>query len=313
MLDAGRRTAIVFTICLSLIGLSSCLARRRVITRKGAKATQVLLTASKQTLMERIGHQYNSINSFSATVDMVPALGSANKGKITEYKDVRAYILYRKPADIRIIGLYPVVRNTAFDMASNGTDFRLYIPAANKFIQGRNQVDQPSPRKIENLRPQHFLEALLVRPVEKRELSVLEDFTDEDNAAYILHILDPLPRGELDLSRNVWFERLALNMARQKVFDASGALLTDARYSDWTRFDGVPFPKHIEINRPKDEYGVVIDVVKMEINKPLSNDKFLLNRPEGTQLQVLGDKTKVQEIQSSVPPQPKVERRRPKK
>ena len=77
----------------------------------------------------RIAQQYEAIHDFNATVDMVPALGTAEKSKITEYKDVRAYILFRKPADIRIIGLYPVVRNKAFDMVSNGTDFKLYVPA----------------------------------------------------------------------------------------------------------------------------------------------------------------------------------------
>ena len=56
---------------------------------------------------------------------MVPAVGSVNKGKITEYKDVLGYILFKKPDEMRLIGLYPVVRNKAFDMVSRGADFRL--------------------------------------------------------------------------------------------------------------------------------------------------------------------------------------------
>src|SRR5690242_15441024 len=99
-----------------ILGTTSCLVRRRVFTRKGAPPTQALLVADKQTLIDKIGQQYAAINTLSATVDMVPAIGTANKGRITEYKDVRAYILFRKPSDIRIIGLYPVVRNKAFDM-----------------------------------------------------------------------------------------------------------------------------------------------------------------------------------------------------
>ena len=51
------------------------------------------------------------------------------------------------------------------------------------------------------------------------------------------------------------------------IFDDNGNILTDARYSDWKAYDNVPFPKHIEINRPRDEYAVVIDIVKMDINK----------------------------------------------
>ena len=83
---------------------------------------------------------------------MVPALGTAEKSQITEYKDVRGYILFRKPEHIRIIGLYPVVRNKAFDMVSDGSTFRLYIPAKNRFVTGRNEVTVLSKNKLENLR-----------------------------------------------------------------------------------------------------------------------------------------------------------------
>src|SRR6185295_7401484 len=107
-----------------------------------------------------------AIRDFNSTVDMVPALGTAEKSKITEYKDVRAYILFRKPTDIRIIGLYPVVRNKAFDMVSNGIRFRVYIPSKNRFLEGSNTTQQLSENKLENLRPQHFLDALLVRPID---------------------------------------------------------------------------------------------------------------------------------------------------
>jgi outer membrane lipoprotein-sorting protein len=111
--------------------------RRRIITRKGGNTTPILLTADKQTLIDRLARQYQAIRSFSATVDMTPALGSSEKSKITEYKDVRGYILFRKPADIRIIGLYPVVRNKAFDMVSNGKNFRLYLPSKTASLPAR--------------------------------------------------------------------------------------------------------------------------------------------------------------------------------
>ena len=222
----------------------------------------------------------------------MPALGSANKGKITEYKDVRAYVLFRKPADIRLIGLFPVVRNKAFDMVSDGTQFQLYIPSKDRFIEGRNGMDTPSANKFENLRPQHFQDALIIQPVSSEiEKTVLENFTDEENAAYIIEILHTDETGELWLQRQIWFERLALHVARQIIFDHNGDILTDARYGDWQVYDGVAFPKRIDINRPRDEYGVVMTVVRMDINKPLTDDKFKLERPEGTELQVLGEKS----------------------
>ncbi len=292
-----RARALLLFVCLASLLFSSCVVRRRLITRRGGNKRQVLLTANRDYLTNRIAEQYRSIRDFNATVDMVPALGSAEKSQITEYKDVRAYILFRKPADIRLIGLYPVVRNKAFDMVSTGDTFRLYVPIKNRFITGSNDIIAPSPNRLENLRPQHFLDALLVRPVQPDERALLENYTDEDNADYILHLIKTLPDGSLQLARTVWFDRLNLRLSRQLIFDVNGNILTDARYSDWQTYDGVPFPKKVDINRPRDEYAVVITVVKMDINKGITEDKFVLQQPEGTQLQVLG--------QPAPPPQSK--------
>ncbi len=270
------------------MAVSSCVVRRRLIVRKGSNAAQPLLVADKEALLEAISRQYRSVHDFSATVDMVPALGSAEKSKITEYKDVRAYILFRKPAFIRIIGLYPVVRNKAFDMTSDGARFELYIPSRDEFIEGNNELTQPSKNKLENLRPQHFVDALLVRPVDEAVDQVaLENFTDEAAANYILLVLHQ-ENGAMQLRRSIWFNRVNLEIVRQLIFDAAGNILTDARYSEWHAYDKVPFPKHVEINRPQDEYGVVIDIVKMELNKGVTDDKFVLEQPAGTKLRVLG-------------------------
>ncbi len=284
-----RVPALILLLCLTGLGLSSCLVRRRAVNRPGGKTTQTLLVADRATLLQIVARQYNAIRDFSATADMIPALGTAEKNKITEYKDVRGYIRFRKPADIRIIGLYPVVRNKMFDMASDGVNFRLYIPLRNRFIVGRNQIEQPSPNKAENLRPQHFLDALLVRPIDLDNTQVLlENFTDEDNAFYILHEVRPNGHGQLQLTRTIWIDRLDLRMARELIFDEAGNILTDARYSEWKAYDNVPFPKHIEINRPRDEYAVVLDIVKMDINKGVPAAEFVLEQPPGTTLQTIG-------------------------
>ena len=79
-----------------------------------------------------------------------------------------------------------------------------------------------------------------------------------------------------------------MRLTRQLIFDPSGNILTDARYTDWQYYDNVPFPKHIEINRPRDEYSVVIDIVKMDINAGVPDARFVLEQPEGSVLQVLG-------------------------
>jgi hypothetical protein len=285
-----RVPASILLICLISWGLSSCVVRRRLITRKatGGKAAPNLLVADQASLIDSISKHYNAVHDFSATVDMTPALGTAEKSHITEYKDVTGYILFRKPAQIHIIGLYPVIRSKAFDMASTGLDFKLYIPAHNLFLMGSNEIGKPSANKIENLRPQFFLDAMLVKPVDTAAKIFTTNMTDEDEAYYIVHAIRETTGGNLQLERELWFNRLDLLLARQLIFDAAGNILTDVRYSEWKSWDNVAFPKHIDFNRPQDGIGVVLDIVKMDINKGVPDDKFVLTQPEGTKLQIVG-------------------------
>jgi hypothetical protein len=289
-----------FLIFSTALEFSSCVVKRRLIVRNGASRTQqTLLIASRDDLLKKITDQFNAIQNFSATVDMTPALGTAEKSRVTEYKDMRGYLLFRKPADIRIIGLVPVLRNTAFDMVSIGSTFKLSLPTRNEFIVGSNESLAPSAKKLETLRPQHFLEAILVRPFPPQDKALLENFTDANNAYYILHEVAESRPGALDLLRDVWFSRVDLRMARQILFDKAGNILTDARYSEWRQFDDYPFPKHIEIDRPQDEYGVVLDIVKMDINKGASDDKFVLNQPPGSTLRTLGTAADSRDVSST--------------
>ena len=85
-------------------------------------------------------------------------------------------------------------------MVSNGLDFKLYVPSRNRFLVGKNEIEQPSTNKLENLRPQHFLNAMMVRPVDlKTEKVLLMNLTDEDNAFYILPVVHENGNGQLQL------------------------------------------------------------------------------------------------------------------
>jgi len=223
---------------------------------------------------------------------MTPSVGSVYTGQITEIKDVRAHILFRKPASIFILGQYPVVRTTAFEMVSDGVAFKVFLSSKNLFEEGSNSAPRTSKNKLENLRPDDFLSSMLIRPGDPAsEKPALVDATDEDNAFYILYFARTGPNGEfLGLARGVWFDRIDLSIARQTVYDesGSGAIVSDTRYSKWQQYNGVLFPAHIDINRPKDQYGVALEVIDMQMNLSLTDDKFILNQPEGSQRQVIG-------------------------
>jgi outer membrane lipoprotein-sorting protein len=174
-------------------------------------------------------------------------------------------------------------------MVSDGREFKLYIPAKNRFVQGSNNAPPKPDKKLENLRPQHFLEAMVIHPPSKDESTILYNLTDEETAVYVLELIGKDQNGGFLLKRQIWLDRLNLQITRQLIFDQKGDILTDARYKDWQQEGQAWFPKEIEIIRPKDEYGVVMTVQKLELNKPLGAAQFTLDRPEGTELQVIAD------------------------
>ncbi|MBI4463208.1 MAG: DUF4292 domain-containing protein [Acidobacteria bacterium] len=265
-----------------LAGLSGCAVRRR------AKLPPAVLAPllQKATLAELLAkvQQQTAIQTLSATVELQPSATSLSKGEIVEYRDVRAFILIRQPAFLRMIGQAPVVRSTAFDMVSDGETFALYIPSKNRFIIGKNQGGKRSESALENMRPQHLLDALLWKPPEEgKEEAVLEASQEGGKAYYIVHILRRTQGDNLLLARNFWFERQGLTLERLQIFDDSGEVVTEVQYSNYASFSGISYPQRIILDRPQDHYGMALTISKIEFNQPLEDDKFHLEQPAGTE------------------------------
>src|SRR5438477_2578368 len=161
----------------ALAPLTGCLFRSRTVERR--MSTVPLKQATRDDLVARLNANAELIKTLDATVDISPSVGGSKKGKVTDYTEIRGYILLRKPAMLRMIGLFPVVRNRAFDMVSDGQTFRLSIPPKNKFVIGRNDVTYPTQQGLERLRPQAIFDALLLRPIDpENEIAVLEASSD---------------------------------------------------------------------------------------------------------------------------------------
>src|SRR5208283_1894218 len=117
-------------------------------------------------LVAKIDASSEAVHTLTATVDLAPTAGSVYSGVIKEYHDVKGFALVQKPSTIRLLGQAPVVRTNIFDMVSNGEEFRLYIPTKQKFIVGKTSLRRPAKNALENLRPQHILQALIVPPID---------------------------------------------------------------------------------------------------------------------------------------------------
>ena len=94
-------------ILLVVLPLTGCLFRSRRVERQ--LSTAPLKAATQAELIEYLNSQAARIKSLQATVDIDTSVGGVKKGKVTDYQQIRGYILLRKPAMLRMIGLMPIL------------------------------------------------------------------------------------------------------------------------------------------------------------------------------------------------------------
>jgi outer membrane lipoprotein-sorting protein len=278
-------------ILFAVVPLSGCLFRSRKVERQ--VSTAPLKSATQPDLIGFINAEAAKVQSMQATVDIDTSVGGAMKGTVTDYKQIRGYVLARKPAMLRMIGLLPIVRNKAFDMVSDGQQFELWIPPRNKFVVGSNDVvTYNAQQPLENIRPKAIYDALLLPGIDDSQIAVLENgyetVTDSrrhrvDQPDYELDIIGKSDRGWF-LARKIVFSRTDLLPHRQLVYSQNGELVTDARYEDYKDYSGVKFPSQISIYRPKEEYDITLTLVKLQLNEPLTNEQFELQQPAGAEV-----------------------------
>lgn len=277
---------------LLALPLTGCLFRSHRVTPQFSTAE--LQTASAADLIARVNSMAQGIHTLNAVVDIATSVGGEKTGKVTEYQEIRGYILVRQPSSLRMIGLMPVIRNHAFDMVSEGSAFKLWIPPKNKFYIGRNDAAAPGTSGLTGLRPQIIYDSLLLNGIAPNEdLAVLEsgmetvvDPNTHKNRKQPDYRLDILHRGAKGwaLARKIYFNRVDLQPRRQIVYDVNGGISTQDRYDGWKPYGGIWFPSVIEIERPVEEYEITIGLVKLSLNEPLTDEQFELTQPPGAQV-----------------------------
>ena len=267
-------------------------------TTVAPSAKPVIKDATREELLDKYNRYADNVKTVNATVVLKPTAGSKYSGVIEEYHEVKAFLLASRPANIRMIGQAPVIGTTVFDMASDGETFRVSIPSKNKFLTGQVAAELNSNKPIENLRPQHLLDALLWPEIRKEEAVLFEEFNDETARFYVLTVLRGGYRTEI--LRKIWFDRADLQVSRLQGFGPKGLLISDVRFSDWEPVDpvdaGTPvsgpvttFPHNIRIDRPHDDYRLDLQVSKIVLNSDIPADRFKLDQPQGSELVRVGE------------------------
>lgn len=272
----------------------------RNTTTVAPNAKPIVKDAAREELLEKYNQMALGVHTVNATVELKPTAGSRYSGVIEEYHEVKAFLLAARPENIRVIGQAPVVGTTVFDMASDSETFRVSIPSKNKFLEGQVAAEHASNKAIENLRPQHLLDALLWPEIRKEETVLFEEFNDETARYYVLTVLRGGYRTEI--LRKIWFDRADLQVARLQSYGSKGVLLSDVHVSDWqpiladqehpagTAANGVTeFPRAIRIDRPHDDYRLDLQISKVTLNEEIPADRFNLAQPAGSELVRVGE------------------------
>ena len=286
-----RKFLVRLATATALLLTPGCLLRRETRIQP-SQLPPPAREASLAELVAKLNARSQGIRTLTATVDLEPTAGSIYSGVIKEYRDVRGFILIEEPAMIRMLGQAPVVRTSIFDMVSNGEEFRLSIPPKQKFIVGKTAFRRPAKNSLENLRPQHILEALVVPAFDpSHEKYFLEEAEEGGRRFYVVGFVESAEGGELRLKHKAWFDRANLELVRMQFYEADGLYVEDVHYSDYQDFQGITYPSHIEVARPIEDYRLAITILKAIFNQPIDADKFILTQPPGTQLVDLNAKS----------------------
>jgi outer membrane lipoprotein-sorting protein len=275
--------------------LLGALATGCAVSQKHAVAPAQIrpqLTATKQQLINAYNEQARAVRTINAAVQMTPVAGSTYSGLIEEYHQVGGFVLAAAPENIRVIGQAPVLGKNIFDMTSDGKTFHIFIPSKNKFLVGPTNLERPSEKPIENLRPQHILDALFWPSFPASAQVLFEEAEDAPDRYYVLTVLRG-SNSSLAVARKVWFDRADLRVSRIEIFGPEGRLNSDIGYSDWqpapaggtaAAAPAPLFPRQIKIQRPQEDYQLTLSVTRVTLNGDIPDERFALEQPPGTEL-----------------------------
>lgn len=247
-------------------------------------------------------NRYARVNSMRAKMDLSFEDNSfAEFGSKEVYRSADGEVVVQRPGKILLKVQVPIIKTDVAQMTSDGVSFRVAVlqdggsGKYKKFLKGTNAADYSSLQKrftaaeladakqakqnvnaFANLRPQHFTDAMLVRPTDDQKIythstifQMEEDETLDKKSPLRkvmrgYYLLDEFAReadGGLRIERRFWFDRVGgIRLARQQIFDAKGEIESDIVYGrEGNLTDGGDYrnlPLEIQVTRPQERYSM---------------------------------------------------------
>ena len=258
-------------------------------------------TASQTELLKEID-RFSRVDSMRAKMDLKFEDNSfAEFGSKEVYRQADGEVVVQRPGKILLKVQVPIIHSDVAQMTSDGEKFRVAIlmdggtGKYRKFLKGTNNADysklqkQLSTAELElakkanesvsafaNLRPQHFTDALLVRPIDEANVYTMSTiFQQEEDSSvdkkspirnvtrgyYLLDEFSKLPDGTLKIKRRFWFDRVGgIRLAKQQIFDAKMEIESDIVYGKEGNLTNTSnylnLPLEIQVTRPKERYSM---------------------------------------------------------
>jgi len=277
------------------------------------------------------GELINEINRFARVTSVRAKMNLkfednsfAEFGSKEVYRSADGDVVVQRPGKILLKVQVPVLKTDVAQMTSDGVSFRVAIlqdggsGKYKKFVMGTNSADysklsknlrsseldngqaiKESVNAFANLRPQHFTDAMLVRPVDAANVYISSTIfqIEEDGQQpkksplrtvmrgyYLLDELIKQPDGSLKIGRRFWFDRVGgIRLARQQVFDQTGEIESDIVYGKEGKLtetaDYTNLPLEIQVTRPKEKYSMKLTYQTpeaVEIGETYKDSAFVL-------------------------------------
>jgi len=328
--------------------LAGCIS----VKREGKTPTLLKAEDAPQADLMNEVNRFAKVNSLRAKMDLKFEDNSfAQFGSKEVYRSADGEVVVQRPSRILLKVQVPVIKTDVAQMTSDGKTFRVAIlqdggsGKYKKFVVGSNDADYSKLQKsldaadlenakamkqnvnaFANLRPQHFTDAMLVRPTDSEHVytqsSIFQVEDDDTQPAkspvrrvmrgyYLLDEYAKVADSELRITRRFWFDRVGgIRLARQQIFDSKGEVDSDIVYGREGNLTATGeynnLPLRIQVTRPKEKYTMSLTYQTPEsvsIGKTYPDSAFVLQNTWGLE-EVNLDK-KLQELTAQQPqPQP---------
>jgi hypothetical protein len=298
-------------------------------THKRVQVPQLLvpLTAARKDRLFQEVNRLASLRALHGKVDIqFEDTSFATVGIAEKYRQVEGTITLQRPGNIYLIIRFSIV--DIAQMASDGQHFAVAVLQGDekykRFVKGTNSAvyqklesesvpnaknekeksEKETVSTLSNLRPQHFTDALLIRPIDPNGglfYSQSEFFQEESDTRpqakkgmrvmrgyFLVEEYSQTKAGEAQLVRRFWFDRVnGIRLARLQTFDEQGVLITDVAYFNEQPVGSsnpITLPTRIEITRPQDQYKLSItyqDPAAVALNKEYGPKVFVLENKWG--------------------------------